>query len=429
MAKPYIITSLDIGTSSIKGLSVLRKTDPVGLEILAQASEPVLGVRRGVVVDVDRVSEAIVRALSQLEKQTGEKINEVYVNINGGHIFTATSHGSVVVSRADQKISQEDINRVFQSAQAISLPLNKEIIEVFPKEYIVDGESGIKDALGMDGIRLEVEILALCVFSPYLKNLTNSVLNADVQIADIVPSPLASARAVLTPQQKELGVCLVDIGAGTTGLAIYKEGNLIRAAVLPLGSAHITQDIAIGLKTDIKIAEQIKREFGTCSKVQNNSSNNSRKQPLQEKKIKIELPGESYSLNFSRKLLTEIVDSRVSEILDLVQKEFRKISPCPLFPAGVVLTGGGSKLSGLVDFTKKQLNLPARVGIPRRDSEPGQGAEQQGWFGLEENPGLSTVCGLLLRGIDIEDGNPPGSVFSSKGILAKLKKFFRVFIP
>ncbi len=417
MAKPYIITGLDIGTSSIKALAALKKPDSPSLEVLVQLREPVLGMRKGVVADVDAVSKSVIQVLSQLEEKINQKIEDVYVNINGGHIFTRFSHGSVVVSRADKKISEEDVNRVIQSAQAFSLPLNKEILEIFPKEFVIDGESGIKQALGMEGIRLEVEILALGAFSPSLKNLTNAVLNADVQIADIIPSPLASARSVLTPQQKELGVCLLDIGAGTTGMSVYGEGNLIQLAVLPLGSSHITNDIAIGLKTDINIAEQIKREFGTCG------FSNSQKRPFQGKEIKIKPSEESSSLEFSRKMLADIIESRVSEIFDLIKKQLKEISSS--LPAGVVLTGGGSKLPGIVAFAKKELKLPVRLGAPWVRSEPKQGLDEPEWSGLEENPILATVCGLVLMGKDLgaEDKK------NRKGIFGKLKKFLREFIP
>ena len=420
MSKPYTITGLDIGTSSIKGLCALKKQDSPSLEVLAQVSEPVLGMRKGVVINVEEVSKSISRARDLLQEKIGQKIDEVYVNINGGHIFTTPSHGSVVVSRADQKISQEDIDRVIQSAQAFSLPLNKEILDIFPKEFILDNERGIKEAVGMEGIRLEVEILALCAFSPYLKNLTNAVLGADIQIADIIPSPLASARAVLTPRQKELGVCLVDIGAGATGLAVYKEGNLIHAAVLPVGSSHITQDIAIGLRTDINIAEQIKREFGDC--ILEDSKIN------KGKEIKIELPQESSSLTFSQKMLVEVIGSRVSEIFDLIQKELKKISPSCLLPVGAVLAGNGAKLPGIVGFAKKELKLPVRLGAPWVRSSPKEGLDQPEWSGLEEDPGLAAVCGLVLKGKDLEEEDQKFS-FDKKGILARIKKIFKVFIP
>ncbi len=254
-----IITGLDIGTGSIKGLTIAKKQDSSGFDVISQAEKFSLGIRKGAVINSEEVSKNIRWVLSNLQQNSDEKIEKVYVNLNGGHIFCLPSRGSVVISRADQKISEEDIDRVIQAAKAFCLPgNNNEILGIFPKEFIVDGQKGIKEPLGMKGVRLEAEVLVLCAFSPYVKNLTEAVLNCDLQIEDIIPSALAAGKAVLTPEQKELGVMLVDIGAGATSLAIYNEGDLIHSAVIPIGSSLITQDIAIGLQTEIDIAEKIK---------------------------------------------------------------------------------------------------------------------------------------------------------------------------
>lgn len=410
MARAYFITGLDIGTSSIKGLVALKRVNSPDLEIISQTEVPSFGIRRGAVVNTDDASKSIVKAITKIQESSRGKIDNAYVNIGGSHIFVTSSRGSVAVSRADQKISQEDIERVLQSAQAISLPPNKEILDIFPKEFIIDGEGGIKDVLGMQGIRLEVEILAVCTFSLYFKNLTTAVLNSGIQILDITPSPIAAARSVLTPQQKELGVALVDIGAGTTGLSVYEEGDLIHTAIFPLGSAHITNDIAIGLRTETDIAEKIKREFGSCF------------QKSAKKVEKIELPDQS-SLSFSYRQLSKIIEARISEIFEQVNKELKKVSRQGVLPAGVVLTGGGTKLPGIVEFAKRELKLPVRIGFPR------------GFVGLEENQSLATVCGLVLGGTNLEGeakkGLMEGGWTSSfkDGVGSKIKRFFRIFIP
>ncbi len=407
MAKNHrIITGLDIGTNLIKALAVTKRPGSEDLEVLGQVQLPSFGIRRGVVVNVDEVSKKIEETLSQLQQEIGQTIEEVYINVGGSHLFSKPSHGTVIVSRADQKISEEDINRVIQAAQAVSLPSNREILDVFPREFIVDGQGQIKEPQDMQGLRLEVEALLLSVFSPYLKNLTTAVLNAGFQISDIIPSALASARAVLTPSQKELGVCLIDIGGGTTDLAVYEEGDLIHLASLPVGSERITNDLAIGLKTDIEIAEQIKKEFGTCIFKGG------------DKKEKIELTGKSghnEPLVFSYKMLVKIIEARVSEIFDLVQQELKKFSPKSLLPAGVVLTGGGSKLPKIVELAKKELKLPARIGVPR------------GIEGLEEDPCWGTVSGLVLGGQESESEGSREVL--SRGIITKVKKIFKIFIP
>jgi cell division protein FtsA len=410
MAKAKIITALDIGSSTIKALAAVRKLESEDLEVLGQIQLPSLGIRRGVVINVDEVAKNIAEVLSQLQQDIGRKISDLYINLGGSHIFSTLSHGTVIVSRADRKISEEDVNRVIQAARAFPLTSNKEILEVFPKEFTVDGQGQIKEPLKMEVVRLEVDVLALCAFSPYLKNLTSAVLNAGFHIADIVPSCLASARAVLTPRQKELGVCLLDIGGGTTDLAVFEEGDLIHAAVFPIGSAHITNDIAVGLKVDIDIAEQIKREFGSCLMRGSN------------KKEKIKLSPDSENselLTFSHKMLVGIIEARVSEIFGLVQEELKKISPRGSLPAGVVLTGGGAKLPKIVDLAKKELKLPARVEIPR------------GWQGLEKDPIWSTACGLVLGSQELEEKGKTHvwSFGPAKGIGAKFKKIFKIFIP
>ena len=401
MPRGNIIAGLDIGTGTIKILAAATKKNQEKLEVVSQIEETSSGIRRGVVVDVEEVSNILKTVFAQLKEEAGQKIDSVYVNVGGSHLFSAPSHGIISVSRADQKISEEDVNRVLQAAQTFSLPSNKEIFDAFPKEFIVDGQKGIKDVLGLQGVRLEVEILALGGFVPYLKNLEKVILDSDLQILDMVPSPIAAARAVLSSQQKELGVAILDIGTGTSDLAVFEEGDLIHLAILPIGSGNITNDIAIGLKIDIDIAERIKIEYGSCLF----------KGPNKREKIEI---GEEEPLIFSQKQLTEIIEARVSEIFGEVNKELKKISREKLLPAGIVLTGGGAKLPKMVELAKKELKLPAKLGKP-------QGIPEL------DDPNLSTVCGLVLGGADLEEekiGPPLG-----KGIGNKIKRIFKIFIP
>jgi len=405
MAKAHLITGLDIGTSAIKAL-VAQKSSNTELEVMSQISEPAAGTRKGVVIDTEVVSNILQNILERVKTETGARINSVYLNVGGSHIFSTSSHGLVSVSRADQKISEEDVNRVLQAAQTFSLPSNKEIFDVLPREFIVDGEKGIKEALGMQGVRLEAEVLVLGGFSPYLKNLTQAVLNSDLQILDMIPSPISSARACLSPRQKELGVAILDIGAGTSGLAVFEEGDLIHLAILPIGSGNITNDIAIGLKTDIDVAERIKIEHGSCLLSSTKAA---------RKKEKIEI-GEPEPLVFSQKQLVNIIEARVSEIFGEVNKELKKISREKLLPAGVVLTGGGSKLPKIVELAKKELKLPCRLGKP------------QGFLDFEKDPSLATVCGLVLEGADLETERSP-SILRRTNLLSKLKRIFKIFIP
>lgn len=410
MAKPYIINALDIGSGFLKLVAISKRPGEEDFEILGFAKEPSLGIRKGVIIDIQKVAEKIAFLVKKVEQDCGQKINNIYANITGGHIFCTCSRGLVSVSRADQKISEEDVERVLRAARAISLSSNKEIIEVFPKEFIVDGEAGVREPVGMEGVRLEVEALILCGFSPYLKNSSQAILKADLQINDLILNSLASARAILTPREKELGVCVLDIGAGVTDMAVFEEGNLLHTAIFPIGSGHITSDIAICLKTDIDAAEKIKLEFGTCETAYSKKDG---------KKIKISCPGErseEEQLLFSKEELANIIGARVSEIFELVNKELKKISRQEMLPAGVVLTGGGARLPKIKNLARKELKLPCRVGASKIS------------VNFQEDPSLSTLYGLILEGFDAEEGRGNFSNFG-KGLKAQLKRFFRRLIP
>ena len=398
MAKP-LITGLDIGTSKIKVL-VAGENKEGKLELISRVEENSEGIRRGIIINAEKVSNFLINLFQKISEETGQKINSVYLNLGGSHLFATPSRGLVSVSRADGKISDEDIQRVLQAARAINLSSNKEIFDAIVKEFIIDGEKGIKEPLSLQGVRLETEVLALGGFSPYLKNTKEAVLNADLEILDMTPSPIAAARAVLSEKQKELGVLLLDIGAGTTGISVFEEGNLLHLAILPIGSANITNDIAIGLKTDVDMAEKIKIEFGSAIFKRKNV----------RQRIDI---GEEEPLIFYQKFLNKIIQDRISEIFEEVNKELKKIGKEKLLPAGIVLTGGGAKMPKLVELAKEKFHLPSRLGKPK------------GILGLEEDPSLSTVCGLVLFGQDLEGKTSE----SGEGIGAKIKKVLKIFIP
>lgn len=410
MAKSKIITGLDIGTHTIKCLVIQNKGS--GWEVLSYDEVPSFGLRRGSVVNVEDTVKNIKILLSKIEHDSNIKIDSVFVNIGGSHLYVTPSDGLISVSRADHVISQEDIDRVLQATRAINIPLNEEILDVFPKEFIIDDQKGIKQPLGLAGVRLEAKVILLCYFQSYFINLTQAVLNSKLQIDDIIPSPLAAARAVLTPEQKEIGVALIDIGSATTSLAVFEEGDLIHLAVFPLGSNNITNDIAIGLKTEVTMAEEIKKQHGTCIFAK----------PDKEKKGQETKKGSTSSTSypeFSNKTLVDIIEPRVSEILDLMQKELKKIGHQELLPGGIVLTGGGAKLPKIKDLVKQQLKLTCRIGTPK------------GIAGLTDDPALSTVAGLVLTGADFETSEHVGLGLPSflKGFGSKFKRMFRVFIP
>ncbi len=403
MAKSNILTAIDIGTNSAKILVGQKTRDTQEVSILAKDEIPhSVGVRKGEIYDPKKIGEVLTRLKEGLQKSKGIKIKKAVVNIGGSHLFSIHSQGLVSVSRADQKISKEDIDRVLQAAQAVNLPSNKEIIDVIPQEFIVDGERGIKDPLGLQGIRLEAKVVLICAFSPVLENLEKSLFEAGLEIKYIIPSPLASSRAVLTSEQKELGVAVIDMGGGTTSLSVFGEGDLIDFAVFPVGSSNITNDIAIGLRTEIATAEEVKKEFGVVDF-------STKKSKI--KKGKIEIPEKE--LSFPRSFLRNIIRSRLSETFSEVAKRLKKISKETILPGGVILTGGGASLPKITEFAKQKFELPCYLSGPK------------GISGLEE-PSFSCCAGLLLSGFDFDEENEGKE---GEGIVTRLKNVFKIFLP
>lgn len=399
-----IITGIDVGTYCIKAISVQRKGS--NWAVLAYEEMPSFGLRKGAVVNVEEASKNIQILISRIEKSCNKKINSAFVNINGSHIYVIPSDGIISVSRADQRISEEDIERVLQASKAVNIgSKNNEILDVIPREFIIDDQRGIKKPENLTGVRLEAKVLLLCYFQPYFTNLTQSLISAKIQIKDVIPSPIAVANAVLTPQQKELGSAIIDIGGSTTSLAVYEEGELLHLAIFPIGSSNITYDIAIGLKTEVETAEIIKKQYGSCVLAKN-----------EKDKKKIEIHGESSDVEFTKKELMSIIEPRVLEILDLVQKELKKINRHGQLPGGIVLTGGGAKIPKLKEITKNILKLPCQIGSPKIIQ------------GLEDDPAIATVVGLALEGVDF--GEKEGILNSTiKGWGCVIKKWLKNFIP
>lgn len=414
MSKNNIITGLDIGTTAVRTVIARIKNDSKP-QIIGVGEFPSIGLRRGAVVDIDETVKSIAKSIEGAERTSGVSVNQAYVSIGGSHIFSRTSKGVVAISRADGEVSGEDVSRVINAASAVSLPPNREVVHIIPREFTIDGQQAIKDPLGMSGVRLEVDTLIIEGASPFIKNLNKCVREADIEIKDLVLGPLAASRSVLDKRQKELGVAVLDIGGGTVGLSVFEEGDIVHSCVLPIGASHITNDIAIGLRTTIDLAEKIKIEFGFAY-----SSEISKKDVINLAKIEKNEEG-----NVPRKHIAEIMEARCCEMFELVNKELRKIDRQGLLPAGVVLVGGGAKIPGIIDLAKEQLRLPAQVGFP------------VGFGGIAdklEDPAYATVLGLILWGMDAEVGDSPKGISrpnipSVANTVSKMKKWFRNFLP
>lgn len=400
--KSLTLAAIDIGSGSIKGILAGKDLKSGEIEVLATSQSQCLGVRNGEVVSPEQVALGIMRVKEDLSKEGKFKIREAVVNIGGTHLFSVQSQGLVSVSRADQTISKEDIQRALKEAETVSLKSNQEILEVFPREFIVDTEAGVKEPIGLRGIRLEVKALLACIFSPISDNLEKAISLSGLNYSDIFITPLASSRAVLSQEQKELGVAVVDIGFSVTSLTVFDKGELVDFVVFPLGSSHITNDLAIGLRTEIQAAEAIKQEFGTLK--------------AKEKKPgldQIKLPDKE--VEFSRSFLKNVIESRVEEIFLEIQKALKKIAGPNQLPCGIILTGGGSLLPGIVDFAKQKMKLPCRLGEVKRF---------QGIDGFK----FTVCCGLLLLGFDsLEKGGGESMAMNKVG--RKVKRLFKAFLP
>jgi cell division protein FtsA len=391
-----LICAIDIGSSKIKILVVKKEK----LEAVFKAEENSEGIKRGIVVNPEKVSKILENLINLANQNFKGKINSAFVNFGGIHLFSVPARALISVSRADLTVSEEDVNRILQEAKMANISHNKEIFDLIVKEFILDGERGIREPVGLKGKRLEVEALGLGYFSSYLENLKKSLLNCGLDVFELIPSPIACSRAVLTERQKELGVCLLDIGAQTTSISVFEDGNLSFLSVLPLGSQEITNKIAIQMQIDPELAERMKIEYGSCYFKGKN------------KRERIEFEEEE-PLIFYPRSLARIIREGYSEIFDLVLKELKKISKDKKLPAGIVLTGGGAKIQKILELAKFKFKLNCKIGKPK------------GILNLEEDPSFSVLAGLILSGLEFEKEQGELSI----GFFSKLKRIFKVFLP
>ncbi|MEK7160976.1 MAG: cell division protein FtsA [Patescibacteria group bacterium] len=409
MSKEKIIVGLDIGTCNTR-VAVAQVRDGSLPQILGVGQAVSNGLRKGIVVDMEETIKSIKEAIRLAERVSGLEIERAFINVGGSHITCRANRGVIVVSRADGEISQEDKIRAMNTASAISLPPNREILHVLPRRFTVDGQEAIKDPVGMNGVKLEVDTLIVEGATPFIKNLLKCVKGAEIEEAGMMLSPLAASAAILNKRQKELGVLMLDLGGGTTGLTVFEEGDIMHCQILPIGGMHITNDLAICLRTSIEAAEKIKLEFGTA-----NPSSVSKKETIDLTKLG-EAEGQA-----SRLQAAEIIEARICEILDLVNKELKKIDRAGLLPAGVVLVGSGAKLPGLVQIAKEKLRLPVQLGVV---------AGLEGVVDQVEDPGFATVCGLIISAISEEMKLESRDRFDGFGLtMEKIKNWIKGFLP
>lgn len=353
---------LDIGTTAVRCVVGELTPDNALPSIIAFSESPNTGLRKGIVAHVDEVSQAVINAVTEAERVSGREIKAATINVNGAHVQGINSKGVVAISSQDRQIADDDRARAEEAATIVQLPANKEIIQIFAKNYRLDGQDNIKDPVGMHGVRLEVDTHILLAGVPALKMLDQVLHRAELHTSHRTVTSLAAAETVLDRKQKESGVAVVDIGAATTNVIVIEDGEVEHIAVIPMGGNHITNDLAIGLKTDLDVAELIKVKHASLSK--NTSGEGSFVKNGEE-------------VRFDREMMRLIAEARVEEILEYVDKEFKQINRSRKLPGGVVFVGGTAKLPGLVDFAKETLELPARIGNLKHITKVVDGLDDQ----------------------------------------------------
>jgi cell division protein FtsA len=373
-----VVVGLDIGTTKIAAI-VAEIDDEGQVKIVGVGTSASDGLRRGVVVNIDKTVRSITRAIEGAERMAGVKVESVFAGIAGDHIRSINSRGVIAVSRSDNEITTADVDRVIDAAKAVAIPMDREIIHVIPQEYIVDNQGGIKDPIGISGVRLEAEVHIVTGAVTTAQNLYKSIKRSGLSVQDLVLEPLASSTAVLGPDEEELGVAVVDIGGGTTSTAVFYEGSIRHTVDIGLGGNNVTNDIAIGLRTPLNQAELIKRDYGCAL--------SSMVKP--DETIRVPGVGGRDDRIVGRQILASIIEPRMEEILSLANQEIKKTEYADLLAAGIVLTGGSSLIEGLSELAEQIFDMPVRVGMPH---------EVTGLSDAVNNPMYATGVGLVIYG-------------------------------
>lgn len=402
-----LIVGLDIGTSKVVAIvgeiSAEGTTDIIGI-----GSHPSTGLKKGVVVNIESTVQSIQRAVEEAELMAGCQIHSVFAGIAGSHIRSLNSHGIVAIR--DSEVKASDVERVIDAAKAVAIPADQRILHILPQEFIIDNQEGIREPVGMSGVRLEAKVHMVSGAVSAAQNIVKCIKRCGLEVDDIILEQLASSYSVLTDDEKELGVCIVDIGGGTTDIAIFTEGAIRHTAVIPIAGDQVTNDIAVALRTPTQHAEDIKIKYA-CALRQLTSL---------EDTIEVPGVGDRDSKKMSRQTLAEVVEPRYEELFTLIQAELRRSGFEEIIPAGIVLTGGSSKMEGLIELAEEVFHMPVRLGVP-------QGI--QGLVDVVRNPIHATGVGLLLYGqqqnVQRNTFEETSSGFSS--LLTRMKQWFSGF--
>lgn len=385
MEREAVLVGIDVGTSKVCALIGEVSRDGK-LTIMGHGTVPASGLRKGVVVNIDQTVRSIADAVERAERLSGWKIDRAFVSVGGQHVESLNSTGQVAVTAHNREVSREDVNRAIEVARAVSIPSNREVLHVQRRGFVVDGQEGVKDPLGMSALRLEVETHIVTASATAVQNLSKCVQAAGVKIDELVVGSLASAEAVLSETEKELGVAVADIGAGTIDLALFNEGEPFHTAVLPVGGNNVTNDVAIGLKTSLQVAEELKVRHGTCDL----------RTIADDEAIAVSTLGEDAGRTVSRREVCEIIEARMRETFELLRSEMTQAGS-GMLPAGIILTGGAAQLAGVAELGRDVLQIPVRVAAP---------TGVDGLVDTLRTPDYSTAIGLLRWGAGALDAEP-----------------------
>lgn len=425
MSKDKVVVGIDIGSSKITTI-ISTIQDDSRVNVIGVSSVPSKGLRKGQVVDIDEAVSSISQSLEGAERMAGYSVGTAFVSVDGTHIESQNSKGVVAISDRTGEITESDVTRVIEAARAISLPSSREILHVIPRYFVVDSQSGIKDPLGMNGVRLEVETHIITGAATAFRNITKCVSQVGVDVEGIVFSGLAASYSVLTDTEKELGVILVDFGGGTTDICIFTDGAPAYCSVLPIGARNVTNDLAIGMRISLESAEKIKLAISSPPKIAIEPDENGKAKDKKEADV-LNISGlgiEEDLRQVSKKTLVDgIMKPRIREILNMVKIEIQKSSAAGLTPSGVVLTGGGAQTVGMVDIAKQELGMPVRIGMP------------QGASGLVDeisSPAFAASLGLIIYGSQFQQEEvrlPLVGRIEIKGMVTKGLGWIKSLLP
>ncbi|WP_425434256.1 cell division protein FtsA [Marinobacter zhejiangensis] len=399
-----MIVGLDIGTSKVVAIVGKRKLDGT-IEVVGIGSHPSRGLKRGVVVNIETTVQAIQRAVEEAELMAGCRIHSVYAGIAGSHIKSLNSHGIVAIR--DREVTQADIDRVIDAAQAVAIPADQKVLHILPQEFVIDNQEGIKEPMGMSGVRLEAKVhLVTCAVNA-AQNIEKCVRRCGLDVDDIILEQLASSYSVLTDDEKELGVCVVDVGGGTTDIAVFTGGAIRHTSVIPIAGDQVTNDIAMALRTPTQNAEEIKIKYA-CALTQLAGA---------DETIKVPSVGDRAPRDLSRQALAEVVEPRYEELFTLVQSELRRSGFEDLIPAGIVITGGSSTMEGVVELAEEIFHMPVRLACPQAVA---------GMTEVVNNPIYATGVGLLIYGFRQMDlgGEPTVKSEEQSSLVERMKSWF-----